>query len=41
MGENNSEIDFLLVVKSNREYLKDVKAIPWELQHGMLLIMVF
>ena len=35
MGGNETEIDFALVGKNNRTYLKDVKAIPWELQHKL------
>ena len=37
MGGNEIEIDFVLVVKSNRKYLKDVKAIHWELQHQLVV----
>ena len=33
MSGNETEIDFVLVGKNNRKYVKDVKAIPWELQH--------
>ena len=33
LGGNETEIDFALVSKNNRKYLKHVKAIPWELQH--------
>ena len=46
-GNNESEIDFILVSRENRKFLKDVKAIPWEfatskkipweLQHRMLV----
>ena len=32
-GNNDSEIDSILVSKENRKILKDVKVIPWELQH--------
>ena len=32
-GKNKTEIDFVLVGKNNRKYLKDGKAIPLELQH--------
>ena len=32
-GNNESEIDFILVSKENRKFLKDVKVIPWELPH--------
>jgi len=32
-GMNVSEIDFILVRKKGRKYLRNVKAIPWELQH--------
>ena len=31
MGGNKAEIDFVLIGKSNKKYLKEVKAIPWEL----------
>ena len=30
-GGNESEIDFVLVSKENRKYLRDVKVIPGEL----------
>ena len=30
-GNNDSEIDFVLVSKEYRKFLKDVKVIPWEL----------
>ena len=33
MGGNEMKIDFVLVGKNNRKYLKDMKAISWELQH--------
>ena len=36
-GKNESEIDFILVGKTNRKYLRDVKVIPGELQHGMVV----
>ena len=37
MGGNKTEIDFVLVGKNNRTYLKDVKAIPWKLQHRLVV----
>ena len=37
MSGNETEIDFLLVSKDNRKYLKDVKAIPSELQHHLVV----
>ena len=37
MGGNETEIDFALVVESNRKYLKDVKAIAWVLQHRLVV----
>ena len=37
MSRNETEIDFVLVGKNNREYLKDVKAICWELQHRLVV----
>ena len=33
----NLEIDFILVIKENRKFLKDVKVIPWELPHRLLV----
>ena len=36
-ANNESEIDFILVRKENRKFLKDVKVIPWELQHRLLV----
>ena len=37
MGGNKTEIDFALVSKNNRKYLKDVKATHWELQHRLVV----
>ena len=37
MGGNKTEINFVLVSKNNRKYLEDVKAIPWELQHQLVV----
>ena len=37
MGGNENKIDFVLVGKNNEKYLKDVKAIPWELQHWLVV----
>ena len=34
LGGNETEINFVLDSKNNRKYLKDVKAIPWELHIG-------
>ena len=36
-GENRTEIDFVLVGKGNRKYLRDVKVIPGELQHRLVV----
>ena len=36
-GNNESKIDFILVTKENRKFLTDVKVIPWELQHRLLV----
>lgn len=36
-GENETEIDFVLVGKGNRKYLRDVKVIPGELQHRLVV----
>ena len=37
MGGNETEIDFVMVGKNNKKYLKDVKAISWELQHRLMV----
>ena len=37
MVRNETEIDFVLVGKNNKKYLKDMKAIPWELQHRLVV----
>ena len=34
-GEFATEIDFVLIGKKRRKYLKDIKTIPWELQHRL------
>ena len=33
-----TEIDFVLVGKKYRKYVRDVKVIPWELQHRMVVV---
>ena len=37
IGGNETEIDFVLVGKNNRKYLKNEKAISWELQHRLVV----
>ena len=37
-GENESEIDFVLVGKGNRKYLRDVKVIPGDIQHRLVVV---
>ena len=36
-GENETEIDFVLVGKGNRKFLRDVKVIPGGLQHRLVV----
>ena len=36
LGGNETDNDFVLVGENNRKYLKDVKAILWELQHRLV-----
>ena len=36
-GENGTDIDFVLVGKENRKYLRGVKVIPVELQHRLVV----
>ena len=35
---NDTEIDFVLVGKEKRKYLRDVKIIPGELQHRLVVV---
>ena len=37
IGGNETEIDFVLVSRNNKKHLKDVKAIPWELEHRLVV----
>ena len=37
---NETEIDFVLMGKKSRKFLKDVNVIPWELQHKLVVIEV-
>ena len=37
-GGNDTEIDFVLVGKEKRKYLQDVKVIPGELQHRLVVV---
>ena len=39
-GGNDTEIDFVLVGKEKRKYLRDVKVIPGELQHRLVVVEV-
>ena len=37
-GGNKTEIDFTLVEKEIRKFLKDVKLISWKLQHRLVVV---
>ena len=37
-GGSESEIDFVLVVNGNRKYLRDMKVIPGDLQHRLVVM---
>ena len=37
-GGNDTEIDFVLVGKEKRKYLRDVKVIPGKLQHRLVVV---
>ena len=37
-GGNKTEIDFVLVEKESRKFLKDIKVIPWELQNRLVIV---
>jgi len=36
-GRNETEIDFVLVGRKERKFLRNVKAISWELQHRLII----
>ena len=37
-GGSETEIDFVLVEEKYRKYIRDVKVIPWELQHRLVVV---
>ena len=37
-GGCGTEIDFVLVGEKYRKYIRDVKVIPWEFQHRMVVV---
>ena len=37
-GGCQTEIDFVLVGEKYRKYIRDVKVIPWELQHKLVVV---
>ena len=37
LGENETEIDFVLIGKEHRRLLQNVKAIPWEFLHVLVV----
>ena len=37
MGENETEIDFVLMEKEHRRSMRNVKAIPGEFQHALVM----
>ena len=37
-GGCETEIDFVLVREKYRKYIRDMKMIPWELQHRMVVV---
>ena len=37
MGENETDIDFVLIKKSHRRFIRHVKAIPGEFQHALVI----
>ena len=36
-GGNETKFDYIIVGKRNRKYLKDIKVIPWYLQHRLVI----
>ena len=37
MGENETEIDFALIKKEHRQFVQNVKGIPGEFQHALVV----
>ena len=37
MGENETQIDFALIKKEHRQFMQNVKGIPGELQHALVI----
>ena len=37
MGENETEIDFVLIKKEHQRFVQNVKAIPGEFQHSLVI----
>ena len=37
-GGNDTEIDFVVIGKEKRKYTRDVKVIPGELQHNLVIV---
>ena len=37
MGENDKKIDFVLIKKEHRQYVQNVKTIPWWFQHALVV----
>ena len=37
-GDDETEIDFGLVERESRKFLKNVKVISWELQHRLMVV---
>ena len=37
MGENETEIDFMLIKKEHRRFIKNVTAKPGEFQHALVI----
>ena len=38
LGGNETDIDFVLLIKERTKFLKDAKVIHWELQHRLVVI---
>ena len=37
VGENETEIDFVLIMTEHRQFIQNVKAIPGEFQHAFVI----
>ena len=40
-GENETELDFLLIKNEHQRFIQNVKAIPGEFQHALVVVVIY